>query len=132
MKLVLDSEKCTGCKLCELACSAKREGVFNPNKARLKIIDRYIETGRETKLKSCTLCLLCVEACPVEAITSNNKWLSLDDELCTGCEVCVDTCPEGVIHMKSDGLPAIPDLCQGNPYCVEWCPQQCLTVEVEQ
>ncbi len=131
MKLRFDSEKCTGCKSCELACSAKHEGVFNPQKARLRIIDHYTETGRETKLKSCTLCLECVEACPVEAITSNGKWLSLDDELCTGCEVCVDTCPEGVIHMKSDGLPAIPDLCQGNPYCVEWCPQKCLTVEVE-
>ena len=47
MKLTLDAGKCTGCKICELACSAKHEGVFNPRKARLKIIDRYIEIGRE-------------------------------------------------------------------------------------
>lgn len=131
MKLIFDTGKCTGCKICELACSAKHEGVFNPRKARLKIIDRYIETGRETKLKSCTLCMECVETCPTEAIISNGKWLTLDEELCTSCGICVDACPEGLIYMKSDDLPAIPDFCQGNPYCIEWCPQKCLILEVE-
>jgi len=129
MKLILDAEKCTGCKICELACSAKHQGVFNPKKAHLKIIDQYTETGRETELKSCTLCLKCVEACPVEAITFNGKWLVIDDGLCTGCGDCVDVCPEGVIFLNSEGMAAIPNFCEGNPFCIEWCPQEALYKE---
>ena len=30
-------EKCTGCKLCELACSAVKTGQFNPRESRIKV-----------------------------------------------------------------------------------------------
>lgn len=132
MKLVLEPEKCTGCKLCELACSAKNESVFNPRKARLKIINRYIEEGREVEGKFCTLCKKCLEVCPTEAITFNGKWLTVDDELCSGCGECVDACPEGIIFLNDEDKAAICNLCEGTPYCVEWCPRKCLKLEVEE
>lgn len=30
-------EKCTGCRLCELACSAVKTGAFNPRQSRIKV-----------------------------------------------------------------------------------------------
>ncbi|MCD6472093.1 4Fe-4S dicluster domain-containing protein [Candidatus Aerophobetes bacterium] len=130
MRLVLNIEECTGCKLCELACSAKNEGVFNPKKARLKIIDYYTDKGREITGKFCTLCKKCLEACPTEAITFNDEWLTVDDELCTGCGECVDVCPQGVIFLNDEDKSTICNFCEGNPYCVEWCPRECLKLEV--
>jgi carbon-monoxide dehydrogenase iron sulfur subunit len=127
MKLILDTEKCTGCKICELACSATHQGVFNPAKAHLKIIVAGEKTKRGKQLNSCTLCLACVENCPVEAISFNGRWLVVNDELCSGCGQCVDVCPEGVIYLNNDGKAAVPDFCQGNPSCIDWCPHQALS-----
>ena len=129
MKLILDIEKCTGCKICELACSARHQGVFNPKKAHLKIIDNYKAAGREKGLKSCTLCLTCLKNCPVNAISNAGKWLVVDSELCTGCGQCVGVCPEGVIYLNSRGKTAVPDFCEGSPACVEWCPHEAIHKE---
>jgi anaerobic carbon-monoxide dehydrogenase iron sulfur subunit len=129
MKLILDFQKCTGCKLCQLACSAKHQGIFNPKKAHLRVIDHYTKTGRVTELKSCTLCLKCADTCPVEAITLKGQWLTIDDGLCTGCGDCVDVCPEGIIFLNDQNTAAIPNFCEGNPFCVEWCPHGAIRIE---
>lgn len=129
MKLILDSSKCTGCKICELACSAKHQGVFNPEKSHLSITEVETKTGKEKQLKSCTLCLSCVSDCPVEAITFNGKWLTLDSETCIGCGKCIDTCPQNLIYLNNGGKAAVPDFCKGSPSCVEWCPHQALAKE---
>ena len=129
MKLILDEAKCTGCKICELACSAKHQGVFNPGKSHLKIIDAGTIKGAKKQLNSCTLCLNCVSSCPAGAITFNNNWLVMAQESCSGCGICVDVCPQKIIHLNNEGKAAIPDFCQGNPACVEWCPHQALLKE---
>ena len=129
MKIVLDTEKCSGCRICELVCSAYHEGVFSPQKTHIKIIDHYTLTGREKGIKSCNLCAGCVDVCPVNAITINGKWLTIDEDLCSGCGQCVDACPERVIFLNSTGVAAVPDFCEGNPSCVQWCPRQALSLE---
>lgn len=129
MKLILDGAKCTGCKICELACSAKHQGVFNPGKSHLKIRDVETQTGRDKQLKSCTLCLKCISSCPVEAISFSGKCLTVDSETCIGCDQCIDACPQGVIYLNNDGKASVPDFCQGNPCCIEWCPHQAIHLE---
>jgi carbon-monoxide dehydrogenase iron sulfur subunit len=129
MKLLLDKEKCTGCKICELVCSAKHQGVFSPQKTHLKIIDHYTPNGRNKGLRSCTLCLSCVETCPEEAVSFNGKWLVIDNELCIGCGQCISACPEGVIYLDSNNIAAVPDFCEGSPSCVEWCPKGAIQQE---
>jgi anaerobic carbon-monoxide dehydrogenase iron sulfur subunit len=129
MKLVLDIAKCTGCKICQLACSAKHEGVFNPKKAHLKIIDGIKKTGRQKELLSCTLCLSCVKSCPVEAIQYGDLHLTVSRNLCIGCGQCVDACSQGLIYLNANQIAAVPDFCRGNPVCIDWCPHNAIHQE---
>lgn len=45
----------------------------------------------------CTNCGLCLEVCPVEAISvvevEGKSVAAIDPELCTGCGLCEETCP---------------------------------------
>ncbi len=129
MKLIFDAGKCTGCKICELACSAKHQGVFSPGKSHLKIAETETPNDSQKQLKSCTLCLSCISSCPVEAIAFNGKWLTVDNEACAGCGQCVDICPQGIIYLDNGGKAAVPDFCQGTPCCIEWCPHQAIQLE---
>ncbi|MBW1668075.1 MAG: 4Fe-4S binding protein [Deltaproteobacteria bacterium] len=38
--LLIDEEKCTGCRLCEAVCSAGHEGASNPSRSRIHVIKR--------------------------------------------------------------------------------------------
>jgi len=38
--LMIDYEKCTGCRLCELVCSVMHDGVSNPARSRIKVMRR--------------------------------------------------------------------------------------------
>ena len=59
----IDSEKCTGCRTCELVCSEEKEGVFNPKKSRIQIL----ETGSgDIDAIRCKLCKTCPVYAPSE------------------------------------------------------------------
>lgn len=47
--------------------------------------------------KRCSGCGLCVDVCPVEAVTLQNGVARIDQDLCRECEACADACPEGAI-----------------------------------
>ena len=36
-QLVIHPEKCTACRMCELACSFEHEGEFNPQRSRIRV-----------------------------------------------------------------------------------------------
>ena len=75
--LMLDMEKCTGCRTCELVCSVKHEGAANPSKSRIKIV-KWEWEGRYVPM-SCQQCVdaPCGQVCPVAAITRDRgtPWL---------------------------------------------------------
>lgn len=98
MPLKLRLANCTGCKLCQLACSAVHEKVFNPEKARLKIIHDYRDERIYIASKHCTFCKKCEEVCPEKAISNNGRWMIVDQEECTGCGDCIEICPKDVIY----------------------------------
>lgn len=127
LKFVVD--KCIGCGICQLACSAVKEGVFNPKLACLQIHSYYEEDRLIVEGELCDLCLKCVDACPTEAITVENGLLHLDEENCNQCGVCVDACPYGVIHISSSDRVLLCDLCGGSPQCVRWCPHEAIYKE---
>lgn len=122
MHLIFNLSLCTGCKICQLVCSAEHDQVFNPEKARLKIMYNYSDEGVHIATKSCIFCKKCVKACPEGAISHNGKWMIVDHEICTGCGICIEACPQDVIFLHDDQA-VICDFCQGAPKCIAWCPK---------
>ena len=63
--LYIDSNTCTACRVCELVCSLKHQGIFNPKKSFIHIAMKK-ELGIRVPVLSagCTYCGECVEWCP--------------------------------------------------------------------
>jgi Fe-S-cluster-containing hydrogenase component 2 len=49
--------------------------------------------------KECTGCELCVDTCPVEAITMVDGNASVNADECVDCGDCVDACPVEAITL---------------------------------
>ena len=125
--LKAETEKCSGCQMCALVCSASHVGKFNPSESMMNVMDLYPEPG-EVKLSYCTHCdeHPCVEECPAEAIKLNEALGTyyVDKDECTGCGMCVEVCPyEGCWMDPSESYAIKCDLCGGTPQCVEVCPK---------
>lgn len=135
-KISVDSEKCCGCRICEMACSMTHLQVFNPRKALLHVeIDRLPALGaKASQIDVPVVCLQCepapcADACPEEAIekTAFGAWV-VDAEKCTGCGLCAESCNYGMIGVDVGEEAARKcDLCEGSPSCVQYCPMQALT-----
>ena len=122
--LMIDYEKCTGCRLCELVCSVKHEGASNPARSRIKIVKwewegRYVPMG-------CQQCQSapCMAVCPVKAISRNEEMgrVEIDYDVCIGCRMCVAVCPFGGMGFDIMASRVVKcDLCDGDPQCVRFC-----------
>ena len=124
MPLRVKKAACTGCKLCQLACSGQHEGSFNPEKARIRIEHDYNDKGIHIGIHYCNLCLKCIATCPESAISLKEKWIEVDHDKCIGCQTCSKTCPLDAVHYNAQGKSVICDLCEGIPMCIEWCPKE--------
>lgn len=125
-----DPEKCTGCAICELVCSATNEGEFNPLLSRIRTVK--LETILNTSL-TCRLCddPPCVRACPRKALSHDEAsgLIIVDEERCSGCGWCIEACEFGAIVLPRDRKHVvICDLCGGDPKCVEFCPKEALSL----
>lgn len=124
-QLIVDYTKCTGCRICELACSAKHEGRFQPSLARLKIV-KYDDLGVDIP-NVCGPCeeAPCIDVCPVYAMRRDpiSKMTFLDEDMCILCKSCVGACVNGVILLDTVKMRIIKcDHCGGDPECAKVCP----------
>ncbi len=54
----------------------------------------------------CTGCCVCIEECPVEAISLNEQEKAvINDEKCIRCGKCHDVCPTDAIRHDSEKIP---------------------------
>ena len=122
--LAVDHTRCTGCRLCEIACSLHQDGIANPAAARLAIV-RWDEEGVHVPAV-CQQCdvAMCEQVCQPRAITRNavTGALIVNYELCIGCRMCVIGCPYGAMSVHPSGRPVLKcNLCDGEPRCVRFC-----------
>jgi len=94
--LELHMEKCTGCKLCELACSAVKTSAFNPRNSRIKV------------------CLVGIPEIPVPIILYNCDY-------CFGNPVCVQVClPQAIEWKEMEAKPHRPEVSEAKKIAEEW------------
>ena len=53
----------------------------------------------------------------------------VDKECCIACGVCVEECPVGAISMEEEYAVINEDECIDCGQCVEACPNDCITLE---
>ena len=126
--IVIDYDKCIGCRTCETVCSLTHVGRINPAEARINIV-KYEEIGTNMPML-CQKCdePACVAACPMKAITIDaSLGAQIDYSRCIGCKMCIMACPIGGVSIHPTNKKIIMcDLCQGDPQCVKSCPEQAL------
>ncbi len=130
--LIVEAEKCVGCRTCESYCALAHEGTCNPLRARIHVVKWeseavFVPVGcRRCEKPACEL------VCPRHATSRNHATgaMEVDRTRCIGCLSCVFACPFGATFadpVTGDVLKC--DLCGGDPTCVKVCPAGALTFE---
>lgn len=148
LALMIDLERCTGCKSCEAAC--KQTNGLGPHTYRNRVMwfseqnTAQAAATPEGALSfltvTCQQCErpACLRACPVhpKVITRDPETgvVSIDESRCTGCGECAISCPYGAIGFNADKHHAVKcDLCSerraegGGPACASVCPTRAIS-----
>ena len=143
--IVVDEQRCLGCRSCELECAMAHTEASSlvealsaevPPQSRVHV-EALGPFGMPLQCRHCEDAP-CMAVCPTEAIhrPSPDGPVLLDPERCIGCRCCLIVCPFGVIDLSRDGKAMIKcDLCQErtqagqDPACVAACPTGALKFE---
>jgi len=121
-QLFANPDLCTGCNRCVYACSAAKEGAFEPTKARLRITNFAFRGYSVPNI--CFQCPKadCLEACAAGAFFRNSEGVvTVDPAKCTACGACVAACTYGMVEQDESGIAFKCDRCDGDPACAKEC-----------
>lgn len=144
----MDTQICTGCKTCMVACRDKHDlalgirwrrvyefggGTFVPHKDGTytqDVFTCYLSIG-------CNHCHdpICVESCPTKAMNKTKSGIvCIDESRCVGCRYCEWACPYSAPQFDpSRGVMTKCDFCRDDilegrsPACVAACPTRALS-----
>ena len=120
--LLFQPDKCNGCRECEKACSNVH---FKTQDGGEQSAIRIIQTKKGYTMHVCDQRGLCLDMCPVGALTRNkNGVVILNKNICIGCQACVGFCPIGA--MRKSKLRIEPFKCISCGACVRACPENAL------
>jgi Fe-S-cluster-containing dehydrogenase component len=101
--IVIEHEKCWGCKTCEVACKQEFELAAGIKLIAVEDDGPQKINGRlhfQYRVNLCRHCddPPCADVCPDAAIHKRPDGIVvLDDVLCSGCQACLDACPYDAI-----------------------------------
>jgi carbon-monoxide dehydrogenase iron sulfur subunit len=127
-RIVVDVDRCSGCRLCEAVCSFAHENMFGSSASRITVLkEDAFGFDLPVTCWHCSRCLA-IESCPSKALDRNPEGLVyVKGEKCIGCGKCVEACCVGAIKLHPERhTPLICDLCGGKPLCVRKCPTKAL------
>jgi len=99
MRIKVNRDNCTGCRLCLQICAIEHFSEINPKMAALRIEAKFPDPGKFRPFV-CTQCGKCAEVCPYNAITVEVKKKTpaeVNTAACAGCGTCAAACPSGAI-----------------------------------
>ena len=142
LSLLIDLERCIGCKSCEAAC--KQSNALGPHTYRNRVMWYGDKAGTAEPFRPALMDFLtvtcqqcerpaCLRACPVtpKAISKDPETgvVQINEDRCTGCGECAVACPYGAIGYNAEKHHAVKcDLCahrraEGDgPACASVCP----------
>jgi Fe-S-cluster-containing hydrogenase component 2 len=115
--LIIDSNRCTGCHQCELACSFRKLRKFSPYDSRIQV-----SSWEDRCLSVPVVCMQCED--------NETGAYEVDDDRCLGCKMCSIVCPfSAVVPDRYTGKAIKCDLCKGDPACAAVCAPDALRFE---
>ena len=130
--LIVDAQKCSGCRTCESYCALKHGDVCNPARGNIHVV-KWERDAIFIPI-NCRRCEkpACEMVCPKHATHRNfaTGAMEVDEARCIGCLSCLFACPFGATFADpTNGAVLKCDLCDGDPTCVKVCPCGAISYE---
>ena len=140
LEFVFHEEKCIQCHGCELACRTCKPTQDHIYRRKIANVwhGAYPNVTCSAETIACKHCdqPLCMDACPVDAITKDAQTgaVVVDWQSCIGCKACLRACPWDIPQFTSERKMDKCNMCQdeaGENYVVPPCVRSCPTGALE-
>lgn len=119
---------CSRCRMCELICAFQHHAVGNPRRARIQVITLGQGEDIPVTCLNCKdpPCMNICPTGSLHRPEPEGM-VRVQEDLCIGCAMCVNACPVGAMTLDPvEGLAIKCDLCQRDPQCILYCPAKVL------